>query len=67
MKGEGKETFEGALKKLEEIVRRLEEDNASLDESLTLFEEGKALIDFCLNKLDTAEQKFKTLSSQNKK
>lgn len=67
MKGEGKETFEGALKKLEEIVHRLEENNASLDEALALFEEGKNLIDFCLKKLDTAEQKFKTLASQNKK
>ena len=32
--------FEDALKKLEEIVERLEAGNVSLDESLAAYEEG---------------------------
>ena len=41
MAGENRKmTFEAALSRLEEIVRSMENGNAMLDESLTLFEEG---------------------------
>ena len=33
-------SFEDGLKRLEEIVRRMEQGNATLEESLQLFEEG---------------------------
>lgn len=55
-------TFESAMARLEEIVRMLESGNAPLDTSLTLFEEGVALVKFCNSKLDTAEQKVKILT-----
>ncbi|MEF3280249.1 MAG: exodeoxyribonuclease VII small subunit [Elusimicrobiota bacterium] len=35
-----KESFEAKLKKLEEIVLKLENDDTPLEESLKLFEEG---------------------------
>lgn len=54
-------TFEGALSRLEEIVRLLESPNAPLDELLSLFEEGTGLVKQCTNQLDTAEQKIKIL------
>ena len=38
--------FEAALKRLEEIVGRLEAD-VGLDESVTLFQEGKSLAQKC--------------------
>ncbi len=50
-------TFEAALARLEETVRLLESGNVPLDDSLSLFEEGIALVKFCNNKLDAAEQK----------
>jgi exodeoxyribonuclease VII small subunit len=55
-------TFETALQRLEEIVRSLEGNTASLDESLSLYEEGRELIAFCQEKLDATEQKLKVLT-----
>ena len=55
-------TFEAAMARLEEIVRMLESGNAPLETSLSLFEEGVALVKLCNSKLDTAEQKVKTLT-----
>ena len=56
-------TFETAVTRLEEIVRKLEGGTAALDDSLALFEEGVKLVKFCNNKLETAEQKVKMLVS----
>ncbi len=55
-------TFEAAMARLEEIVRMLESGNAPLDTSLSLFEEGVALVKLCNSKLDAAEQKVKILT-----
>ncbi len=55
-------SFEAAMARLEEIVRMLESGNAPLDMSLSLFEEGVALVKLCNSKLDTAEQKVKILT-----
>jgi len=59
-KGEGL-NFEESLKKLEEIVRRLEEEQVPLDESLRLFSEGKKLARACEVELQTAENKVRQL------
>ena len=50
-------SFEQSLKRLEEIVKQLEQGNVSLEESLQLFEEGTALAGACSTALDAAEQK----------
>lgn len=50
-------SFEAALTRLEETVRMLESGNVPLDDSLSLFEEGIALVKLCNSKLDAAEQK----------
>lgn len=55
-------TFEEAIARLEVIVRSLESGNAPLDESLTLYEEGVALVKFCNSKLDSAEQRIKMIT-----
>ena len=47
--------FEDGLKRLEEIVRKMEQGNASLEESLNLFEEGTRLVAHCGKQLDEAE------------
>lgn len=54
-------SFEAALLRLEEIVKALESGNAQLDMSLVMFEEGVALVKYCNEKLDSAEQRIKIL------
>ena len=56
-----KKTFESSLARLEEIVKAMENGDAMLDESLSLYEEGMKLIKFCTKALDDAEQKVKIL------
>ena len=58
----GKELpFEAAIKRLEEIVSVLEKGDATLDQSLALFEEGTTLVRGCSGALNKAEQKLKVL------
>ncbi len=52
--------FESAMKRIEEIVRLLEQGDAPLDQSLA-FEEGTGLIKKCSAALDKAEQKVEML------
>ena len=56
-----KSSFESALKRLEQIVQRLEAGELSLDESLKLFEEGIELSRHCTKKLSQAEAKVEKL------
>lgn len=51
-------TYEAAVKRLEEIVELLEKNEAPLDESMKLFEEGTRLAAFCNEKLMNAKQKI---------
>ena len=53
--------FETALKKLEDIVKRLENGDLSLDSALELFEEGIKLSRFCHTKLEAAERRVEIL------
>ena len=53
--------FETALKKLEEIVKKLENGDLSLDSALELFEEGVKLSRFCHSKLEEAERRVEIL------
>lgn len=55
-------TFETAIARLEEIVHLLESGNAPLDVSLSLYEEGVALVRFCNGRLDNAQQRVKILT-----
>ena len=54
-------TFEQAMARLEQIVATLESGKCTLDESMTLFEEGAKLTAFCRKALDSAEQKIRRL------
>lgn len=60
-KQETKQTFEGAMKRLDEIVTELERGNLPLEEALKIYEEGMALTKFCTAKLDETEKKIKLL------
>lgn len=54
-------TFENAFKKLEEIIKKLEEGKLSLDESLKIFEEGTTLAHFCETSLNEANGQIEKL------
>ena len=56
-------SFEQAMARLEEVVKRLESGEGSLDEAMKLFEEGSKLSAKCTAMLDKAEQKVTRLIS----
>ncbi len=59
-----KEKFEDALGKLEEILKKMEAGDMTLEESLKAFEEGIKLARFCAAKLDDAERRVDILLKQ---
>jgi exodeoxyribonuclease VII small subunit len=46
------QTYEAAAARVEEIIRRLDSGEASLNETLDLVREGKVLIEYCAGELD---------------
>lgn len=58
-------TYEAAVKRLQEIVRLLENGGMPLKESVELFEEGARLASFCNKELKEAEQKITALEDVN--
>ena len=56
-----KPDFEGCLSRLEEVVRKLESPQLSLDDAMKLFEEGVALSGECQKQLEEAEGKVEIL------
>jgi exodeoxyribonuclease VII small subunit len=54
--------FEQALRRLEEIVHKLESGEAPLDESIALYEQGNALRALCQQRLDAAKARIEAIS-----
>ena len=54
-------SFEAALRRLEEIVRRLESGDASLDESIELYGEGDRLRQQCEARLQAAQARIEKI------
>ena len=54
-------SFEAALKRLEEIVRTLESGEASLDDSIGLYEEGERLKQQCEARLQAAQARIEKI------
>ncbi len=48
-------TFENSVKKLEEIVSKLESNEITLEESIEIYKEGVTLLGSCKKQLETAE------------
>jgi exodeoxyribonuclease VII small subunit len=46
-------TYETAAARVEEIIRRLDSGEASLNETLALVQEGKTLIELCAGELES--------------
>jgi exodeoxyribonuclease VII small subunit len=54
-------SFEAALKRLEEIVRRLESGEETLDEAIRLYGEGDRLRKQCEERLAAAQARIETI------
>ena len=57
-----KQTYEEAVKKLSEIVDKLENADTTIDEAMALFEEGTKLSAFCYDALKNAQQRITELT-----
>jgi exodeoxyribonuclease VII small subunit len=66
-KKNSKGTLESSLKRLEEIVESLENGEVSLDDALSLYEEGINISKACAEKLKNAELKIRKLSKDVEK
>ena len=58
--------FEKSFQQLEVIVKRLENEELPLDESLQLFEEGIRLSRFCHQRLEEVEKKIELILADAK-
>ena len=53
--------LEDAMRRLDQVVKELDGENADLDKALKLYEEGVRLVRICNAKLDEADRKIKIL------
>lgn len=58
-------SFEDALKELERIVEKLNEEDISLEKSVELYEEGLRLSKICSETLENAALKIKQIDESN--
>jgi exodeoxyribonuclease VII small subunit len=56
--------FEAALTELEAIVKKLEENDQTLESSLALYERGVQLSRFCHTRLEEAERRIEVLNER---
>ena len=55
------QTLETVFKELDEVVKKLEGENVSLEESFQLYHKGMDLLKVCNEKIDTVEKKMMIL------
>ena len=60
-----KPNFEDSMRRLEQIVRAMENGDVALDESLKLFKEGTDLVAHCNKLLEEAEMQVKIISTNS--
>jgi exodeoxyribonuclease VII small subunit len=54
-------TYESAVARVEEIIRRLDSGQAGLRETLDLVKEGRELVEYCAAELDAVSQGLEEL------
>jgi exodeoxyribonuclease VII small subunit len=55
------QTYETALARIEEIIRRLDSGEAGLRETLDLVKEGRDLVDYCASELEAVDKGLEEL------
>ena len=56
-----KQTFEEAMRRLEQIAQELEDGEMSLEDSIKKFEEGIKLSEYCTRQIEEAQKKVTIL------
>ncbi len=56
-------SFKEAMERIEEIVDKMSDENLDIDEAIKLYEEGRKLLEYCRDKLESAELKIKNLTN----
>lgn len=59
-------SFEDALGKLEVLVNQMETGEVALEEMVSRFEEGTRLLNFCVDKLRSAERRIEVLKQERR-
>lgn len=57
--------FEGAMDRLEEIVRELEHGDVPLEKAIDLFQQGMKLSQLCGSKLEQVERKIEMITLED--
>ena len=63
--GEAPLTFEEALRRLDEVVARLEGGEVGLEEAVALFEKGQAYLAACRERLAAAQRRSEELTAED--
>ena len=58
-------SFEKGLSELQKLVKLLEQDDISLEQSVENFEKGVKVVKYCERKLKDAEDKVKSILDQS--
>ncbi|MFH1715098.1 MAG: exodeoxyribonuclease VII small subunit [Elusimicrobiota bacterium] len=67
VKQKDSETFEQSIKKLEEIVNKLDAGNVELEKAVGLYEEGAKLSENCVSKLNEVKKRIDILVKKHGK
>jgi len=59
-------TFEESFNRLEKILETLEAEDCSLEDTISLYEEGLTLTKVCYDKLNNAELRIKEINKSTK-
>jgi exodeoxyribonuclease VII small subunit len=59
-----KKTYEDLISELKEIVRKIEDNETGLDESIALYEQGAVILKQCEDLLASAELKITMLGRE---
>ncbi|WHY76005.1 exodeoxyribonuclease VII small subunit [Neobacillus sp. WH10] len=65
MTNERKLTFEEAMKKLEQIVDKLEEGDVPLEEAILFYKDGMELSKLCHDKLKSVEEQLTQIITED--
>lgn len=57
-------SYEEAIKKLEEIVNKLESGQISMTEAVQLFEDGQKLVKVCYKEIESAKGKLSVIKEE---
>lgn len=62
---EDKNTIEDNFQKLEEILKQMQSENATLEDSFKLYKEGLEIVQECNRQIDKIEKKISIIEKDN--